>query len=206
MLETPSAYTNGYAKARLEDQALADNYIKHTTMGDAVLDPVMEELSSLPPGDLHRFIEGGIEQRDEILAQAPQVLRDFFGDLEDPPWLDFEAFRPGIRAFHANVDLVLVAFVTGVLVEGFSTLIAKSFKITGRVASTKRFCATGTSKILPGLTSKRFVPVFAPSTQTSISCLSPSLRVCSWKAFRPLSPSLSNYRASGLDKKTPAAE
>ena len=138
MLETPSAYTDGYAKARLEDQALADNYIKHTTMGDAALDPVMEELSSLPPGDLHRFIEGGIEQRAETLAQAPQVLRDFFSDLEDPPWLDFEAFRPGIRAFHANVDLMLVAFVTGVLVEGFSTLIAKSFRITGRVASTKR--------------------------------------------------------------------
>ena len=138
MLETPLAYTNGYAKARLEDQALADNYIKHTTMGDAVLDPVMEELSSLPPGDLHRFIEGGIEQRDEILSRAPKILRDFFKDLEDPPWLDFEAFRPGIRAFHANVDLMLVAFVTGVLVEGFSTLIAKSFKITGRVASTKR--------------------------------------------------------------------
>ena len=138
MLETPSAYTDGYAKARLEDQALADNYIKHTTMGDAALDPAMEELSSLPPGDLHRFIEGGIEQRAETLAQAPQVLRDFFSDLEDPPWLDFEAFRPGIRAFHANVDLMLVAFVTGVLVEGFSTLIAKSFRITGRVASTKR--------------------------------------------------------------------
>ena len=138
MLETPLTYTNGYAKARLEDQALADNYIKHTTMGDAALNPVMEELSSLPPEDLHRFIEGGIEQRDEILSQAPKVLRDFFKDLEDPPWLDFEAFHPGIRAFHANVDLVLVAFVTGVLVEGFSTLIAKSFKITGRVASTKR--------------------------------------------------------------------
>ena len=33
---------------------------------------------------------------------------------------------------------MLVAFVAGVLVEGFSTLIAKSFSITGRVASTKR--------------------------------------------------------------------
>ena len=33
---------------------------------------------------------------------------------------------------------MLVAFVTGVLVEGFSTLIAKSFSMTGRVASTKR--------------------------------------------------------------------
>ena len=31
-----------------------------------------------------------------------------------------------------------MAFVTGVLVEGFSTLIAKSFNITGRVSTTKR--------------------------------------------------------------------
>ncbi|MCE2492656.1 MAG: DUF2236 domain-containing protein [Alphaproteobacteria bacterium] len=33
---------------------------------------------------------------------------------------------------------MLVAFVTGVLVEGFSTLIAKSFNMTGRVAATTR--------------------------------------------------------------------
>ncbi len=33
---------------------------------------------------------------------------------------------------------MLIAFVTGVLVEGFSTLIAKSFNITGRVATVKR--------------------------------------------------------------------
>ena len=139
MTPIPSAYTDGYAKARLHDQAAADNYIKHTTMGDPALDPIMEELSSLPPADLHRFTGAGIEQRDEILKGAPQVLRDFFKTLDDePPWLDYEAFRPGIRAFHANVDLMLVAFVTGVLVEGFSTLIAKSFNITGRVASTKR--------------------------------------------------------------------
>ena len=99
----------------------------------------MEELSSLPPAELHRFIRAGIEQEDETLVRAPQALRDFFGTLEEPPpWLDYDAFRPGIRAFHANVDLMLVAFVTGVLVEGFSTLIAKSFRITERVSSTER--------------------------------------------------------------------
>ena len=139
MTQSPSAYTEGHAKARRYDQAAADNYIKHTTIGDSVLDPIMEELSSMPPADLHRFIKAGIEQQDEVLRKAPQVLRDFFETLEEPPpWLDYDAFRPGIRAFHANVDLMLVAFVTGVLVEGFSTLIAKSFVITGRVSSTKR--------------------------------------------------------------------
>ncbi len=139
MEQPPRAYTEGYAKARLYDSAAADNYVKHTTIGDPELDPIMEELSSsMEPGDLHRFIAAGIEQREEVLREAPQALCDFFKNLEDPPWLDYEALRPGIRAFHANVDFMLVAFVTGVLVEGFSTLIAKSFRITGRVASTKR--------------------------------------------------------------------
>jgi len=137
MPERPSAYVEGYATARLWDQSQADNYIKHTTIGDAVLDPVMEELSSLPPADLHRFIEAGIEH-EEGLRDAPQALRDFFKDLEEPPWLDYQAFRPGILVFNENVQLMLVAFVTGVLVEGFSTLIAKSFNITKRVASSDR--------------------------------------------------------------------
>ena len=139
MEQSPSAYSEGYAKARRYDQAAADNYIKHTTIGDPELDPIMEELSAMPPADLHLFIRAGIEQRDEVLRNAPRVLRDFFETLEEPPpWLDYDAFRPGIRAFHANVGLMLIAFVTGVLVEGFSTLIAKSFSITERVSSTKR--------------------------------------------------------------------
>ena len=135
----PSAYLAGYEKARLFDQAAADNYLRHTTIGDPELDPIMEELSAeMSPADLHRFIGAGIEQQDEVLAKAPRILREFFKDLREPPWLMYENFRPGVRVFHENVDLMLAAFVTGVLVEGFSTLIAKSFNITGRVASTKR--------------------------------------------------------------------
>ena len=80
-----------------------------------------------------------MEQQEAVVREAPRILRDFIESLDEPPpWLDYDAFRPGIRAFHANVDLMLVAFVTGVLVEGFSTLIAKSFSITERVSSTKR--------------------------------------------------------------------
>ncbi len=120
MIQVPTAYAEPYAKARSHDEALADIYIKHTTLGDPELDPVMEELAALPPGDLHRFIRAGVEEQDEVLRKAPQPLREFFNNLEEPEWLDYEAFRPGIRAFHANVDLMLVAFVTGVLVEGFS--------------------------------------------------------------------------------------
>ncbi len=138
-IQVPSDYTESYQKARRLDPETADNYIRHTLIGDPELDPIMQDLSSMPPEDLHRFIGAGIEQRDEVVRKAPQVLRDFFKKLEEqPPWLNRRAFEPGVRAFHVNVDLMLVAFVTGVLVEGFSTRIAKSFRITGRVAATKR--------------------------------------------------------------------
>ncbi len=138
-LQIPSAYLQGYEKkARDHDPDLADLYIRHTTIGDPLLDPIMEEISSLPAYELHAFVEAGIEQHDAVLRDAPQPLRDFFWNFEEPAWLDHEAFRPGVRSFNLNVDLMLVAFVTGVLVEGFSTLIAKSFNTTGRVAATPR--------------------------------------------------------------------
>ncbi len=136
----PSAYTDGYVVAQRRNKSLADNYVRHITVGDPELDPVMRELSSLPLVDFHRFIRAGIEQQEDVLCQAPKDLRDFFDKVvyPSPPWLDHDAFRPGVVAFLANVDLMLVAFVTGVLVEGFSTLIAKSFNITKRVGSTAR--------------------------------------------------------------------
>ncbi len=134
----PTAYVEVHAVARHKDEAAADNYVRHTTIGDPEFDPIMDELSSLPPAELHSYIGAGIEGNKDALRNAPQPLWDFFDGLEEPEWLNHDDFRKGIRAFHANVDLMLVAFVTGVLIEGFSTLISKSFSITGRVASTNR--------------------------------------------------------------------
>ena len=137
-MQLPSAYTSGYAKAQSQDHALADKYIAHTLIGDPELDPILEELSSMPRDELHRFIAAGVHQEDSF-NKAPQPLRDFFKTLEEPPnWVDFKDFRPGIYVFNPNSDLMLAAFVAGVLVEGFSTLIAKSFNITGRVRGTHR--------------------------------------------------------------------
>lgn len=119
--------------ARRYSRELADNYIRHTTIGDPVLDPVMEELAGLPPQDLHRFIKAGIDEEKDVMRSAPSALRDFFDNLDDPPWFEYESFRAGMRAFHMNTTNILVAFVTGVLIEGFATMIAKSFATTGRV-------------------------------------------------------------------------
>ena len=74
------------------------------------------------------------EEGEEALRNAPASLREFFRDAETTPeWLDYAAFAPSVRMFHRNSPLILAAFVAGVLIEGFTTNIAKSFHITGRV-------------------------------------------------------------------------
>ena len=134
-LVPPSAYLDGYARARDVDGDAADNYIRHTMIGDPELDPVFEELADLPPGDLHRFIRAGVERDDETtLLRSPKVLREFLDKAaEVPDWVDFEAFKPGQRAFFQNLSNMFLAYAIGSAVEGFSTLVSKSFSITGRV-------------------------------------------------------------------------
>ena len=135
MVRVPSAYTDSYERARRIASETADNYIRHTHIGDPVMDGVVDDLVSIPRADASRFIRAGMEQRAGDLRSAPKSLRDFFVDLSppDPPWLDHDAFAPGIRGFHANVPSIFAAFVTGTLIDGFSTLIAKSFVQTGRI-------------------------------------------------------------------------
>ncbi|MCY3928395.1 MAG: hypothetical protein OXG81_08970, partial [Acidobacteria bacterium] len=87
-MRVPSAYSESYPRVRPSDPEGVDNYIRHTTIGDPELDPVLEELSDLPPADLHRYIRAIIEWEGETLCSAPRVLRDFFDTLEEPTWLD----------------------------------------------------------------------------------------------------------------------
>lgn len=130
----PSDYVKGYAKARSVDPETADNYIRHTWIGDPELDPVMEELAKLPRAEANKYISAGIEGKTDVLRNAPSSLREFFKGIEDPPdWVDYASFKPGIRAFHTNGIQILAAFVAGVLIEGFATMIGKSFFLTGRV-------------------------------------------------------------------------
>ena len=134
-MNIPSDYVTGYLRARTIEPEMASNYIAHTTIGDPEADAVIEALSALGPGKMHRLTRAGIEGEDEgLLDDAPPLVRDFFQGLGSPPaWVDFSAFTPGIRMFHRNSKLILGAFVGGVLIEGFSTNISKSFHITGRV-------------------------------------------------------------------------
>ena len=134
-MRVPTDYKAGYEKARLVDKETADNYIAHTHIGDPVMDAVVEELAPLPQDRVHRYIQAGMEGNRDGMQGAPQLLRDFFFDAPppDPEWLDHSAFAPGVRAFQRNSVAILSAFVTGVLIDGFATLISKSFVQTGRI-------------------------------------------------------------------------
>ena len=134
-MQVPSEYGERYEQARLVDRETADNYIAHTHVGDPVMDAVVKELASLPQREVHQLIRAGMDEDHDGLRNAPQLLRDFFIDAPppDPDWLDHDAFGPGIRAFQRNAVPILSAFVTGVLIDGFATLISKSFVQTGRI-------------------------------------------------------------------------
>ena len=94
-----------------------------------------EDLAELSPTESRRFVEAAMnEEGEEALRDAPASLREFFKDAETPPeWLNYAEFAPGVRMFYRNSQVILAAFVAGVLIEGFTTNIAKSFFITGRV-------------------------------------------------------------------------
>ena len=96
---------------------------------------MVADLRSLEPEEQARLIGLGLEGSDGgSLLAAPESVRKFFDSYAEPPdWVDVNSFFPGCRMFHRNTPLVLAGMVGGVLVEGFSTNIAKSFFMTGRL-------------------------------------------------------------------------
>ena len=134
-MNIPSDYNAGYEKARAVAPDIAANYVAHTLIGDPLGEAMTEDLAELGEAESGRLIRAAMnEEGEEALRHAPASLRAFFKDAATPPeWLDYSAFAPGVRMFHRNSQVILGAFVAGVLIEGFTTNIAKSFFITGRV-------------------------------------------------------------------------
>ena len=137
----PNDYVAGYENARQVAPEMAANYVAHTLIGDPLGEAMAEDLAEREAGEsmrLRAYPNNPAALRairaTRPVRNAPASMRDFFKDAETPPeLLDFAAFAPGVRMFHRNSRVVLAAFVAGVLIEGFTTNIAKSFFITGRV-------------------------------------------------------------------------
>ena len=135
-MDIPVAYVAGYETARERDPELAEAYIRHTTVGDPLADALIEDLSSLAPGEVHSLLTRALESSGAAGSGMPESLREFVARANAvPDWFDPGIARMASRAFLRNSDVVLAALVGGSIVEGFSTLISKSFRIRGRVTS-----------------------------------------------------------------------
>ncbi len=132
----PSAYAEGYEAAWKRDPEFTEAYIRHTNIGDPLADPVAAELAERPPGEIHSLLARVLQRPYDLPDETPESLRHFMAEVTRvPDWFDEGIARVASQAFLRNSDLVLAALVGGSIVEGFATLISKSFRIRGRVTA-----------------------------------------------------------------------
>jgi len=130
----PTAYLPGHAKALLLDPEMAERYVRHTRLGDPLADAAMVALADVPGGQQSAWLRVGLEAGAGAIPDAPEALRALLAEAERiPDWFDPALTRAGCRAFHGHSEMFIGAFVGAVLIEGFTTLISKSFSITGRL-------------------------------------------------------------------------
>ena len=128
----PSIYREGYEKARAKDPELADAYIRHTTLGDPLADRAAEDLAS--PDSDHGAIRSALDRHEDPSVDVPRSLRDLVESASVVPhWFDPGFAHVATRAFFRNPEVILAALATGAIIEGFSTLISRSFFIRGRI-------------------------------------------------------------------------
>ncbi len=132
-MNIPPAYEKGYARAKQLVPDLADEYMRHVSMGDPAADAAADALAGFEPSRGHRFIRAGMDGDAKEFAAAPAALRELFERAEKTPaWWDANAVHAGCRAFYANSDLFIPAFFV-VTLRNAATLISKAFYATGRV-------------------------------------------------------------------------
>jgi hypothetical protein len=130
----PSAYRLDPRWATPREAGLSALYLAHTWQGDPLGDAAAAALSAAPRADQQRWFRLGLEAGPEAIPDAPPTLLALLAEsAKVPDWFDPELAREGARGFHGNSQLFLVAFVTCLLIEGFSTPISKSFNLTGRL-------------------------------------------------------------------------
>lgn len=133
--DIPARYVDGYRTARTLDPDMAERYIRHTTVGDPLADLAVEQIARVvAPENVHRVIAQTVDRYDDPPKDTPEALRELIeSSAFVPDWFDPEIAMKATRAFLRNSDMVLGGLVGGAIVEGFSTLISKSFRLRGRI-------------------------------------------------------------------------
>lgn len=130
----PTIYDAPLARGRAADADFAARYAVATRQGDPLADAVILALRDVAPDQQQAWITAGMDGDAAALADAPAALITFFAEAERlPDWWDPAATAPGCRAFTGQAELFLAGFVGGTLIEGFASMIARSFALTGRI-------------------------------------------------------------------------
>jgi len=148
--QIPSSYVANYEKGRSLDRRLAEAYVANTRVGDPLADAAMLSMADFEPAKSHRLINAGMEQDDDGMREAPDSLREFFGELDRPSPFEFDPARAavGARAFYKYSDLFFVGLVLDSLVTGLSEGLSKGFYITGRTAGNLRRVRQNTRQLI----------------------------------------------------------
>ena len=135
-MKIPHIYRRSYQALRAVDAASAEAYIRHTMIGDPLADRAMADLAaSCEPHQWHTTINAAMDVSRPAPESVPESLRELVSQASCvPDWYDPAVTRVAARAFFRNPEIVLAGLATGAIVEGFSTLISKSFFIRGRIA------------------------------------------------------------------------
>ena len=133
--DTPTCYVDGYEAARAVDPEMAERYIRYTTQGDPLADRAVEQLAKVvAPQNVHATIAKTVDRNYDPPKDTPEALRELISaSAVVPDWFDPQVALKATRAFLRNSDMVLGGLVGGAIVEGFSTLISKSFRIRSRI-------------------------------------------------------------------------
>ena len=134
-MRIPSSYAEGYEAARAVDARLAADFIRHTTLGDPLADRVVEDLAAaFSPGQVHPLIASALRDPPQLPDGLPDSLRELLNEVSViPDWYDPELAQAATRGFIRNSSIIPAALAGAAIVEGFSTLISKSFRIRGRI-------------------------------------------------------------------------
>ena len=86
--------------------------------------------------DSHTVIAGVLKNHLDPPKDTPESLVQLIRDASVvPEWFDDRLLQKSAKAFFRNVDVVLGGFAVAAIVEGFSTLISKTFHIRSRIFS-----------------------------------------------------------------------
>ena len=140
MTQLPSAYVEGYEKARALDPDLADAYVENTLGGDPLADAAIASLTELDGAQSHRLIDAAMEYDQEGLREAPDALKEFFSALDRPPPFELNPGKAamGARFFYKHSDLFFATMVLDSLVTGLTEGLSKAFYITERTTGNQR--------------------------------------------------------------------